>query len=91
MTDRRSIELEAAGNAIVEGATKDGRFTARAIRMTYAEAKGLLVLEGDGRSDATLYRQQRLGAAPGEVSAQRILYWPETRQLKLEGARSLVQ
>ena len=46
--DRRPMEMESVGNVSVEGAT----FRALANRMTYAEAKDLLVLEGDGRNDA---------------------------------------
>ena len=55
--DHRPMEMEAIGNVSVEGAT----FQALANRMTYAEAKDLLVLEGDGRDDAELYRQERVG------------------------------
>jgi hypothetical protein len=81
----RSIELEAAGNIIAEGS----QFTARAVRMTYAEAKGLLVLEGDGRVDAELYRQAAIGAPTSTAAARKILYWPRTGRLQVEGARSL--
>ena len=49
------MELEALSNTLVEGST----FTARAHRLTYAEEKDLLVLEGDGRTDAQLFRQPR--------------------------------
>ena len=50
---RRAVELEALGNAVVENIT----FTARGNRITYAEAKDLLILEGNGRSDAELLQQ----------------------------------
>lgn len=84
-SDRRSLELEAVGNTVVEGNT----FTARAIRMTYAEAKDLLVLEGNGRTDAELFRQQQLGGNTSKATARKILYWPKTNRLKVAGARSL--
>ncbi len=83
---RRSMELEAVGNTVVEGSD----FTARAIRMTYAEAKGLLVFEGDGRNDARLFRQQQAGAPASEAAARRILYWPETGRWKIDGMRTVM-
>ena len=57
---RRAVELEALGNAVVENIT----FTARGNRITYAEAKDLLILEGDGRSDAELWRQLQSATPP---------------------------
>ncbi|MBU4273395.1 MAG: hypothetical protein KKA28_16170 [Planctomycetes bacterium] len=83
--NRRSVELEAFGNTVVEGTT----FTARGHRITYGEAKDLLVLEGDGRNDAELFRQLKLGTPPSRVAARKILYWPKTKRLKLIDARSL--
>lgn len=80
-----TLEFVAQGNTVVEGS----RFTARAIRMAYAEAKGLLILEGDGRTDARLFRQQRVGDPSSEFAARKIFYWPKTGGMKLEGARSL--
>ena len=85
MSDRRAMELAAAGNVVVEGQD----FTARAARMTYAEAKDLLVFEGDGRSDADLYRQQQVGGERSHVGSRKILYWPKTKKLWIDGARSL--
>ncbi|MDZ7615857.1 MAG: hypothetical protein U1E05_02570, partial [Patescibacteria group bacterium] len=82
---QHSAEFEAAGNTIVESAS----YTARAIRMTYSEAKDLLVLEGDGRSDAQLFRQQQIGGPMAQAAAQRILFWPGANRLKVDGARSL--
>ena len=83
---KRSMELEAAGNTVVESV----EFTARAIRMTYAEAKGLLVFEGDGRNDARLFRQQQLGGPASEATARRILYWPKTKRWKVDGMRTVM-
>jgi len=81
----RAMEFEAYGNTVVESST----FTARAIRITYAEAKDLLVLEGDGRSDAELFRQQWIGGPTSRAAAEKIFYWPKTNRLKVAGARSL--
>ena len=81
----RSIELQANGNTTVEG--RD--FMARGTRMTYDQAKKMLILEGDGRTDATLFYQEKIGAAPGEFRGQKITYWPETRNGRADGVRSL--
>lgn len=81
---RRPMEMEATGNVSVEGAT----FRALAYRLTYAEAKDLLVLDGDGRNDAQLFRQDRIGAPPGQIAAQQILYWKTADQVSVNGAHS---
>ena len=83
-TKRGTIELEAQGNTVVEGVD----FTARAIRMTYSQAKDLLILEGDGRTDAELFRQEQVGGKTSKAVAQKILYQPKTKQLRVEDARS---
>ncbi len=83
--NRRSIELEATGNTVVEGDS----YTARAARMTYAEAKDLLVFEGDGRNHAELFRQQQVGGSLSKVTARKILFWPKTKRVTVHGARSL--
>jgi len=82
---QESIELEASGNTIVEGST----FTARAIRLTYAQAKDLLILEGDGRSDAELFRQTHIGGPTSKAAARKILYWPKSDRMKIDGARTI--
>jgi hypothetical protein len=81
----RSIELEALGNATVDGST----FAATGHRITYAQAKDLLILEGDGRTDARLFRQLEAGADRSEAAAKRILYWLKTKQWWIDGAQSL--
>lgn len=83
--NERTLELEAVGNTRVEGE----QFTARGHRITYAQAKDLLILEGDGRSDAQLFRQTGVGRAVTPMSARRILYWPSTRKGYIDGFRSL--
>lgn len=83
--DGDSTELAAQGNVVVEGQA----FTARAPRMTYTDAKQLLILEGNGRTSAELYRQEHVGGPFSEFLAQKILYWRSTGQVHVEGARSL--
>lgn len=80
-----AMELAAAGNVLVEGEA----FTARSARLTWSEAKDLLVFEGDGRSDAQLYRQLRVGAAPSSASAGKILYWRSLNRVDVDDARFL--
>jgi hypothetical protein len=80
---RGPVELEALGNTLVEGET----FTARAHRLTFTEEKDLLVLEGDGRTDAQLFRQPRPGAATTQAAARKIMYWRNTNRVEVDDAR----
>jgi len=80
---RSSIELGAGGNVLVEGES----FTARSARLTWSEAKDLLVFEGDGRSDAQLFRQLKAGSQPSTASAGKILYWRALNRVDVEDAR----
>ena len=82
---RSSIELGAGGNVLVEGES----FTARSARLTWSEAKDLLVFEGDGRSDAQLFRQLKAGSQPSTASAGKILYWRALNRVDVEDARFL--
>lgn len=82
---QRFLELVAVGNTVIESAG----YTARAHRLSYTEHKGLVVLEGDGRTDAELFRQQRLGSPRERVAARKIYYWPQTNHLTLESASGL--
>jgi len=82
---RSTIELAAGGNVLVEG----DAFTARSARLTWSEAKDLLVFEGDGRSDAQLYRQAKVGAATSSASAGKILYWRALNRVDVDDARFL--
>jgi hypothetical protein len=68
--ERRAMEMEAAGNAIAESTA----YTARAARITFAEGKDLLILEGDGRNDAVLFRQLQVGGSTSPVAARKIYY-----------------
>lgn len=85
MGNQRSIELYALNNAVVEGTT----FTARGHRITYSQAKDLLVLESDGITDAELFRQTQVGAPRQQVTAKKIYYWRKSNQFSVEGAQSL--
>ena len=62
-----------------------GPYKARGQRITYADTKDLLVLEGDGRADVELFRQARIGDPVDRVAARKIFYWPKTNRLKVDG------
>lgn len=80
-----SYDLVAEGNTLVEGTS----FTARAPRLTYAQAKDLLVIEGDARSDARLYHQKGPGLPRSDTSARRFMVWPSTNRVQVDGAAFL--
>lgn len=81
----RSVELSAGGNVLVEGTA----FTARSNRLSYSEMKDLLVFEGDGRTDAQLFRQDRVGGPTSTASAGKILYWRQHNRVEVQDARYL--
>jgi hypothetical protein len=58
--------------------------------MTYTEAKDLLIMEGNGRTDAELYYQKHVGGPVSKKSAHKIFYWRSTGQAQFGGPRSLV-
>jgi hypothetical protein len=66
-----TLEMEATGDTVVEGKG----FTARAPRISYVDEKQLLVLEGDGRRDAELTRQTRIGGPQSKTAAKKFMYW----------------
>jgi hypothetical protein len=80
-----SMELVARGNVSVEGEM----FNAWGNRMTYDQAKDLLILEGTGRADAELYYQERVGAPTQHAQMGTIRYRPSTNQLEISDARSV--
>jgi len=82
---RSTLELGAGGNVLVEGES----FTARSARLSWSEAKDLLVFQGDGRSDAQLFRQLEVGGRPSTASAGKILYWRGLNRVDVEDARYL--
>jgi hypothetical protein len=83
--ERHPIELEAIGNASVEGE----QFRALAHRLTYSEEKDLLMLEGDGRTDAQLFRQERPGDPPANTAAKHIFYWRSENRIAVNDFRYL--
>jgi lipopolysaccharide export system protein LptA len=73
---RESFALDASGNAKLEGINfQDQSFVARGNHIKYEQAKDLVILEGDGRVDAELQRQVRVGAKPEYTSSRKIDFW----------------
>ena len=46
-------------------------------------------LEGDGRSDAQLFRQMKVGSPTSSASAGKILYWRAINRVDVDDARFL--
>jgi hypothetical protein len=81
---RWAFEMTAAGNVVLDSVL----YTARSDRLSYSQAKDLLILEGDGRTEARLWRHLQLNSNQNEeVKAQRIDYWPSTNRTVLSGFR----
>lgn len=84
------LEVTAEGNTQVEGLNYQGQsFYALAERISYSQAKDLLVLEGDGRRDAELRRQTRPGAPVATAAARKIFFWRSSNRVDVEDARML--
>ncbi|WP_145053704.1 hypothetical protein [Lignipirellula cremea] len=82
---RKAFELLAQGNVYVERPT----MTARADRLSYTESKDLLVLRGDGRNDAEITQQARIGDEWSHASARIIYYWRSLNQIRVDDAEEL--
>jgi hypothetical protein len=82
---RASMELQAISNVKIEGA----RFTGLGYRLTYAQDKDQLVLEGDGRNDAELYSEQGIGAPRSRAAAGRLMFYPGSNRVDVEGGRMI--
>ncbi len=82
--DQRSFILKATGKTTVEGNT----FTAVGDRLSYAEAKDLLILEANDRGFAQIEQRTRPGEPPSRFSARKIMYWPRTGQIQVDGGGS---
>jgi hypothetical protein len=80
--DEAAVELIATGNASVEGSN----FTARGNRISYARAKELLILQGDGRNDAEFWRK---GSTHPDAAAQGLRFWIKDNRLEWDGGKFL--
>jgi hypothetical protein len=77
------FQLRATGNVKIDGqAPGQGAFSAQAGVASYEQAKKVFVLEGDGRTHATLWREGQQGAPP---SARMIRYNHLTGEVSVNG------
>jgi len=77
------IQFQAKGNVQIDGqAPKHGAFSAQADRASYEQAKDVFILEGDGRTPATLRRAGQIGPPP---AARLIRYSRLTNEVSVEG------
>lgn len=83
--ESRFVELEAVGNSVVEALL----YTARAHRITYAQAKDALTLEGNSRNDAQLFLRQNVGGRWQETEAKLIRYRPSTGEVDIDAPSRL--
>jgi hypothetical protein len=76
------VQLVAESNVRIDGqAPRHGAFSATAARASYDQLKDAFILEGDGRTPATLWRQGQQGAPP---QANWIRYVPSTGQISVD-------
>jgi lipopolysaccharide export system protein LptA len=77
------VQLQARGNVRIEGRSPEqGAFTAQADRASYEQAKDRFILEGNGRTPATLWRAGQAGAPP---AARKIIYARSTGHVTVDG------
>jgi lipopolysaccharide export system protein LptA len=81
------VELEAKGNAKLEGRT----FNARADEITFDESKELYTLRATGNRNATIWRQSTLNGEPSEAEAKTWRFIPSTNYLKADQSTGIRQ
>jgi hypothetical protein len=57
--------------------------------LTYTQAKDMLIVEGDGWSDAELFTQEGPGRKESRYVAKKFNYIPKTGQATADGIHSL--
>ena len=77
-TQKPYIELEAKGNAKLEGRT----FNARADEITFDESKELYTLRSTGNREVTIWRQTTPDGEPSEASAKSMRFIPSQNYLR---------
>ena len=77
-TQKPHIELEAKGNAKLEGRT----FNARADEITFDESKQLYTLRATGNRQVTIYRQTTPEGEPNELSAKSLWFIPSLNRIR---------
>lgn len=77
-TQKPHIELEAKGNAKLEGRT----FNARADEITFDESKELYTLRATGNREVTIWRQSTPDGEPSAASAKSMRFIPSQNYLR---------
>lgn len=80
---RGGIDVQAGGNVEVEAES----FSGVSSRLTWSEAKDLLVFEGNGLADARVFRQDRNGGPQQSMAAEKLLYWRGLNRFEVSGVR----
>ncbi len=82
---RSQMEMEAVNNVRVESQRLEGdSFNALSQRLTYSQAKDMLVLSGDGAEPMrNSIAQQQPGAPQTKTAAGTISYWPTIRKVEV--------
>ena len=85
--DGKNILLNATESAQLQGDT----FKVLGDRMSFEEAKGLVIVQGDGWTKAQMIRQEQEGAQTTKTLADQIWYWPKQKRIEIKGQQSLEQ
>jgi lipopolysaccharide export system protein LptA len=84
------VEMKATGNTRIEGqGEQTDTFFAQAHQLTYSQQKGMIELDGDGRTSAQLTRQERPGSEPQKVAGRQITYSPQTGRWAIGGFQNM--
>jgi hypothetical protein len=65
-------------------------FTARAAKVSFEEAKDLIILEANATAKAVLYRKKGPGVPTPEIKGKKIYYWRQSKQYKIEDGGSIM-
>ncbi|QDS93831.1 hypothetical protein FF011L_26050 [Roseimaritima multifibrata] len=79
-----ALEIEALGGVIFRARNERGLFDCSGERASYAAAKDLFMIEGDGRKAATFKQTQPNGQPGMNVSLPYIKVWPKTMEIDAE-------
>jgi lipopolysaccharide export system protein LptA len=89
-----ATEMDALGSSSVYGMLSNAReknvlYTGRAMRISYTSAKDILILQGNGSTDALLSRQPQLGGPRDDMAAKTIRFNLKTRAADVDAIQSI--
>lgn len=76
------VEMKASDNVVLDGRS----FHALAQTVTYDESKGLYILSGIGKRNATIWYEKTIGTERSSVSAPRMKFIPAINHLEIDHA-----